>query len=244
MGRLARLILLVTALSYAAAYGTGCDLAPQSPDSSAAVSDTQSLWTYDIDDDVSSDGDLSQDTSLGTPEADDFVAAVAHCGPLSEKTVPGGWQPILATTGGCTAWMPSYWLILGAIDQYVFASDPAQTAAGFILAGDLEGMGWTLTGVADYILDELAKQFGSAEHTSLYFNEVDNTGIPSAEVLYSFTSGDRLVVGYAHVILFGCSGYSNSCNVSVTGFWIPADDMEKYACTAAQTAASLVCPVY
>lgn len=227
---------VVIALTFCG-YVLGCDLTPQQPDATVG-DDAGSLWSYE---DVLEE-DISNDSSLGSPVADELVAAVAGCKKMSPNTVPGGWQPVIATTGGCTVWIPAHWILFGIVDEYLFASDQAQTAAAFVLAGNLDGLGWTLAGIADYILDELAVQAGAGEHVNLYFEQFVDQGLPTAEVLYTFVAGEKETAGYARIVLYGCTARTNTCNVSLVGFWMPADDIPAYACTGAQIAASLQCP--
>jgi hypothetical protein len=224
-------------------FQPACD-ADQSTPTDVATPDVVS-----VDDSGSGAGDttgVDDSKDAGNTPANELAKqlyeAVAACGYLSTLTVPGGWQPIMITSSGCSQWIPADWLILGQADQMVVAADQSQQVASFALTGMLNGTDWTIDAINDYALENIGTAFKTQTPGVLYYKSYDILGTAASDCIYVFDNLSTPEIGYLRVIFSGCNYVLGTCSAVLMGFWIPKAEMSKWACTVAQIDASVKCP--
>ena len=187
--------------------------------------------------------DSATAASTGNATADRLVIAAASCGPQSPRTVPVGWQMVLAGDKGCTLYAPPGWLTIGAGTPNTFVvEDQSRVVGSSVMAGvDTTGTATcTPHGIATWLFANNKDCVGFQE---LYWKDgVDNVAgiqLPRGDLIYSCMQGGIPIVGYLVVQI---EGTWPLCNLLAFAFWMPETQIEARTCTLTQTLNSIQCP--
>ncbi len=187
------------------------------------------------------EGDGLSSTPEGLAEA--LYDAAAACGWQSVKTVPGGWQPVMVSTDGCTQWIPLEWAILGQADAAGFSPDTSRRVYTFTLVNPLpSGYDWDADAVIDYLTDSIAVEFGAEPPSVLWRQVTDVADLEVADAAFAFFMDGEPLVGSIRIHFGGCAPSGGACFALVMGYWLPVADLEEHICELAQIDGSLQCP--
>ena len=190
--------------------------------------------------------DIAEGDGLSLPPegiAETLYDAAADCGWQTVKTVPGGWQPVMVSTDGCTQWIPLGWAILGKADNAGFSPDVTREIYTFTLVNPLPpGYEWDADAIIDYMTDSIAVEFGTEQPEILWRQITDVGELEVADAAFSFIKGDVPSIGSIRVHFGGCAPGGGACFALVMGYWLPEEDLDERICQVTQIDASLQCP--
>ncbi len=170
-------------------------------------------------------------------------AVLMQCPPLSQSTVPAGWDMLMVTESGCTVHAPPGWL--HGVDGVTFevTKDAAGTAGYFVLATYVPGTDWNEATLADYLYQELLNDYPDMKILKAEtFTDSFGLGLKIRVVSVKFTQGGLPTVGVLRVVHYECSMILGNCPLTSTGVWVPLAEVASLSCTLAQIDASLRCP--
>ncbi len=171
-----------------------------------------------------------------------LYAAAAACGWQNAKTVPGGWQPVMVTTEGCTQYVPTYWSILGQAGNAGFSPFQGREVYNFTLVNPLpKGYQWGADGAIDFMMESIAVEFGEAVPSILWRRVTDVDALEVANAAFAFFMDGEPLIGSIRIHFGGCDS-SGACFALVMGYWLPIKDLETGICEVTQIDASLQCP--
>jgi hypothetical protein len=183
------------------------------------------------------------DLSAGNSIVERLAAAAALCGPQSPRTVPVGWQMVMAGEKGCTFYAPPTWLAIGAGTPNTFVVEDSTRVTGSAVMAGVDSTGTatcTPHGVASWIFANNKDCVGFRE---LYWKDsvdvIAGIQIPRGDMVYSCTQSGVPVAGYLVVQIHGTWPM---CNLLTFAFWMPETQIETRTCTLTQTLNSIQCP--